>query len=78
MQLQNFYHEDGGTRHTKGPPAENSRRPARRARGPTLYYPEPPCVGEHLQLLPPFLSSPGGEQPEPLPTVKTCQLIISG
>ena len=34
MQLQNFYHKDGGTRHTKGPPAENDRRPARRARGP--------------------------------------------
>ena len=34
MQLQDFYHEDGGTRHTKGPPAENDRRPARRARSP--------------------------------------------
>ena len=34
MQLKNFYHEDGGTRHTKGPTAENDRRPARRARGP--------------------------------------------
>ena len=34
MQLQNLYHKDGGTRHTKGPPAENDRRPARRARGP--------------------------------------------
>ena len=34
MQLQDFYHKDGGTRHTKGPPAENDRRPARRARGP--------------------------------------------
>ena len=36
MQLQDFYHKDGGTRHTKGPPAENDRRPARRARGPKL------------------------------------------
>ena len=34
MQLQGFYHKDGSTRHTKGPPAENDRRPARRARGP--------------------------------------------
>ena len=34
MQLQDFYHKDGRTRHIKGPPAENSRRPARRARGP--------------------------------------------
>ena len=36
LQLQNFYHKDGGTGHTKGPPAENDRRPARRARGPIL------------------------------------------
>ena len=26
LQLQDFYHKDG-TRHTKGPPAENDRRP---------------------------------------------------
>ena len=36
MQLQNFYHEHGGTGHAKGPPAENDRRPARRARRPIL------------------------------------------
>ena len=36
MQLHNLYHRDGGTRHTKGPPAENDRRPARRARSPRL------------------------------------------
>ena len=36
MQLQNFYHKDGSTGHTKGPPAENDRRNARRARGPIL------------------------------------------
>ena len=41
MQLQDFYHKDGRTRHTKGPPAENSRRPARRARAPTLNYQKP-------------------------------------
>ena len=34
LQLQNFYHKDGGTGRTKGPPAENDRRSARRARGP--------------------------------------------
>ena len=33
MQLQEFYHKDGGTEHSKGPPAGNDRRPARRARG---------------------------------------------
>ena len=36
MQLQNVYHKDGGTGHTKGPPAENNRRPARIVRGPIL------------------------------------------
>ena len=36
MQLEDSYYKDGGTRHTKGPPAENDRRPARRARGPIL------------------------------------------
>ena len=41
MQLQDFYHKDGRTRHTKGPPAENSRRPARRARGPILLKTRP-------------------------------------
>ena len=64
-----FYHKDG-TRHTKGPPAENDRRPGR---GPeVLTYPKPTRVREHLQLLPPFLGSPGRKQSEPLPTVKTC------
>ena len=75
MQLPNFYHEDG-TGHTKGPPAENDRRPEK---GPeALDYTEAARVGEHLQLLPPFLDSPGREQSDPLPTVETCQLIISG
>ena len=75
MQLQDFYHKDG-TGHTKGPPAENDRRSAR---GPeALDYPEPTRVGEHFQLLPPFLGSLGREQLEPLRTVETCQLIISG
>ena len=38
---------------------------------------EPTRVGECLQLIPPFLGSPGGKQPEPLPTVKTCKLVVS-
>ena len=42
----------------KGPSAENDRRPER---GPeALDDPEAARVGEHLQLLPPFLGSPGG------------------
>ena len=58
----------------KGPPAENDRRPER---GPgALDYPEAARVGEHLQLLPPFLGSPGREQSEPLPMVEACKLII--
>ena len=36
MQLQDYYHKDGGTGHIKGLPAENDRRPASRARGPKL------------------------------------------
>ena len=35
MQLQESYHKDG-TGHTKGPPAENDRRPEREPEGPTL------------------------------------------
>ena len=38
---------------------------------------EPTRVGECLQLIPPFLGSPDGKQPEPLPTVKTCKLVVS-
>ena len=41
-----------------------------------LDYKKPPRVGECLQLIPPFLGSPGGKQPEPLPTVKTSELIV--
>ena len=75
MQPEDFYHKDG-TGHTKWPPAQNERRPTR---GPeALNYPEAALVGEHLQLLPPFLGSPGTKQSEPPPTVETCQLIISG
>ena len=40
-----------------------------------LDYQKSPRVGECLQLIPPFLGSPGGKQPEPLPTVKTSELI---
>ena len=41
-----------------------------------LYYPKLARVGEYLQLLPPFLGSPGRKQLEPLPTVKTSQLNV--
>ena len=75
MQLEDFHHKDG-SRHTKGPPAENDQRPARGTEA--LNYPKPTRVGEYLQLLPPYLGSPGRKQLEPLPTVETCQLIISG
>ena len=43
-----------------------------------LFYPKPTRVGEHLQLLPPFMGSPGRKQSEPLPTLKTSQLIVPG
>ena len=36
----------------------------------TLQHPETAGIGEQLQLLPTFLGSPCGEQPEPLPTVE--------
>ena len=42
-----------------------------------LDYKKSPRVGEYLQLITPFLGSPGGKQPEPLPTVKTSELIVS-
>ena len=61
MQLQDFYHKDGGTGHTKGP-----------QEGPeALNYPKSPRGGKCVQLILPFLGSPGRKQPEPLPTVKT-------
>ena len=75
MQLQDFHHNDC-TGHTKGPMAEND---GRIAGGPeALNYPEPARFGEYLQLLPLFLGSPGRKQSEPLPTFKTCQLVIPG
>ena len=74
MQLQNFTTKTG-TRHTKRSPAENDRRPER---GPeALHYPESARGGEHLQMLPTFLGSPCREQPEPLPTVETCELVVA-
>ena len=74
MQLQIFTTKTG-TRHTKGSPAENDRRPDR---GPeALDYPEATRVGELFQLIPPFVGSPGREQPEPLPKIETCELVIA-
>ena len=59
----------------KWPPAENDRRPEG---GPeALDNPEAARVGEDLQLLPPFLGSPGGEQSQPLPTVEAGELVIT-
>ena len=59
---------------TNGPLAENDRQP-RRPEG--LRAPGSPVVGKWLQLLPPLLSSPGGEQPEPLLALKTCQHVAA-
>ena len=69
------------TTRTAGRDIQKGRRP-RTADDPqegpeALDYEEPTRVGEYLQLIPPFLGSPGGKQPEPLPTVKASQLIIS-
>ena len=59
-----------GTRHTKAPPARwRARRPYNTQKTA--------AIGEQLKLLPPFLGNPGGEQPGPLPTVKTGELIIA-
>ena len=70
----NYYHKDGQTT------VEKSRRP-RTTDDPkegrkTLQYPELAGNGKHLQLLPLFLGSPGGEQSHPLPTVEACRLNI--
>ena len=59
MQLQDYYHKDGRTRHTKGPPAENSRRPARRARGPILLKTHP-----HRRVSPADPAFPGQSRRE--------------
>ena len=74
MQLRIFTTKTG-TRRTKGSPAEKDRRPERRLEA--LDYPETARVGEQLQLLPPFLSSPAREQPEPLPTIETFGLVVA-
>ena len=69
------------TTRTAGRDIQKGRRP-RTADDPqegpeALDDKEPTRVGECLQLIPPFLGSPGGEQPEPLPTVKPCKLVVS-
>ena len=68
MQSQDCYHhrrvqniEKGRRLRTTDDPKEGPR---------TLHHNETASVGEQLQLLPPFLDSPGRKQPEPLPTVK--------
>ena len=76
MQLQNHYHKDGGTGHTKESPAENDRRPGGGLEA--LDHPEATRLGEDLQLRPPFLGCPGGKQPEPLPPVEARELIVPG
>ena len=75
MQLHNFYHhqrvqsiEKGRRLRTTDDPKEGTR---------TLNQNETARVGEQLQLLPPFLDSPGRKQSEPLPTVEASELIVS-
>ena len=75
MQLQDFYHHHRVQNIKKGNRPRTTDDPEE---GPkTLQYPKTAGLGEQLQLFPPFLDSPGGEQSEPLPTVKACQLVVT-
>ena len=75
MQLQDLYHRRRVQNIKKGRRPRMTDDPKE---GPkTLQYPKTGGLGEQLQLLPPFLDSPGGEQSEPLPTVKACQLVVT-
>ena len=75
LQLQDFYH------HRRVQNIEKGRRPRTTdnpKEGPrTLNHNETASVGEQLQLLAPFLDSPGRKQSEPLPTVETSKPIVS-
>ena len=76
MQLQDFYH------HRRVQNIQNDRRPRTTddpEGGPeALHFQQTARRGEQLQLLPPFLDSPGGEQPQPLPAVETSEQIVAG
>ena len=68
MQLQDFYHNWRAQDMKKGRRPRTTDDPNE---GPkTLQHPKTAGIGDELQLLPLFLGSPGGEQPEPMPTVK--------
>ena len=58
-----------GTRHEKGrqPRTTDDLKEGTKI----VQHPKSAGIGEQLQLLEPFMSSLGGEQREPLPTVKT-------
>ena len=74
-ETQRFLPHLTGTKHTKGPLAENDHRPDR---GPgALQKYKTAGRGEQLQLPLLFSCRPGREQPDPLPTVKTSYLIIT-
>ena len=64
-----------GTNYKKWPPAENDPRPKRRARRPYSSRKTPDAASSSNCSC---LSSPGGEQPEPLPAVETSQQIVAG
>ena len=75
MQLQVFLPQQRAQDIQKGRRPRTTDDPKE---GPkTLQHPETAGIGEHLQLLPPFLRILGGEQPEPLPTLETCELSVA-
>ena len=76
MQLQDFYHHRRVQNIKKGRRRRTTDDPEG---GPeALQFQETARRGEQLQLLPPLLDSPGGEQPEPLPVVETSEQIVAG
>ena len=75
MQFQDFYHHNRVQNIEKGRQPRTNDDPKEAPR--TLNHNETAHVGEQLQLLPPFLDSPGRKQSEPLPTVEASELIVS-
>ena len=65
----------------RAPDIQKGRRPRTTddpKEGPkTLKHPKTAGIGDHLQLLTPFLGRPRGVQPEPLPTDQFCELVLA-
>ena len=70
MQIQDFCHNWQANNGKKGTAKEKRFLDGQQEAPKTLEHPEAASFGEQLQLLPHLRCRPGGEQPEPPPTVK--------